>query len=279
MDCFGSVHTSHMSKPNVARVLSATAWTASVHTLHIGTWAFEGTFEGSRPSKLGPLKVPLKVLFEGTFEGSRPSKLLSKGRDRRRYHFEGPLRRYLWRYLQRYLRRYFWRYLRRSLWLHLWRSKPFDLHSTSPPPASQQRTFVEGLKGPDLRRYLRRRVLTDYPLSSQLKWSEMEWLISLVLGLSAVSTLWNKWALLHISLTHAVLRELLSVAGLSNSLAFVSRWYVFVIKSAAWAVWQNPVQHLIDCISFSATLSLPNYLTDDASSQIGYSAKKSQLWC
>ena len=30
-----SVHTSHMSKPNVARVLSATAWTASVHTAHM----------------------------------------------------------------------------------------------------------------------------------------------------------------------------------------------------------------------------------------------------
>ena len=30
-----SVHTLHMSKPNVTRVQSATEWTASVHTLHM----------------------------------------------------------------------------------------------------------------------------------------------------------------------------------------------------------------------------------------------------
>ena len=30
-----SVHTLHMSKPNVTRVQSATQWTASVHTLHM----------------------------------------------------------------------------------------------------------------------------------------------------------------------------------------------------------------------------------------------------
>ena len=43
MDCFGtyftewtaSVHTLHMSKPNVTRVQRATEWTASVHTLHM----------------------------------------------------------------------------------------------------------------------------------------------------------------------------------------------------------------------------------------------------
>ena len=29
------VHTSHMSKPNVTRVQSATEWTASVHTSHM----------------------------------------------------------------------------------------------------------------------------------------------------------------------------------------------------------------------------------------------------
>ena len=30
-----SVHTLHMSKPNVTRVQSATEWTASVHILHM----------------------------------------------------------------------------------------------------------------------------------------------------------------------------------------------------------------------------------------------------
>ena len=30
-----SVHTLHMSKPNVTRVQSATEWTASVHTSHM----------------------------------------------------------------------------------------------------------------------------------------------------------------------------------------------------------------------------------------------------
>ena len=30
-----SVHTLHMSKPNVTRVQSATEWTASVHTIHM----------------------------------------------------------------------------------------------------------------------------------------------------------------------------------------------------------------------------------------------------
>ena len=35
-------------------------------------------------------------------------------------------------------------------------------------------------------------------LSPEVRWSEMEWLVSLVLGLSAVSTLRNKWALLHV---------------------------------------------------------------------------------
>ena len=75
-----SVHTSYMSKPNVARVLSATAWTASVHTLHIGTWTFEGT--GSRPSKLegtfeGALRryLPRVATFQATFEGSGPLKV------------------------------------------------------------------------------------------------------------------------------------------------------------------------------------------------------------
>ena len=34
MDWTASVHTLHMSKPNVTRVQSATQWTASVHTLH-----------------------------------------------------------------------------------------------------------------------------------------------------------------------------------------------------------------------------------------------------
>ena len=32
-----SVHTLHMSQPNVTRVQSATEWTASVHTLHMST--------------------------------------------------------------------------------------------------------------------------------------------------------------------------------------------------------------------------------------------------
>ena len=35
-------------------------------------------------------------------------------------------------------------------------------------------------------------------LSPQLRWSEMEWLVSLVWGLSAGSTLWNEWILLHV---------------------------------------------------------------------------------
>ena len=35
-------------------------------------------------------------------------------------------------------------------------------------------------------------------LSPEVRWSEMEWLVSLVLGPSAVSTLRNEWALLHV---------------------------------------------------------------------------------
>ena len=193
------VHTSHMSKPNVARVLSATAWTASVHTSHIGTWTIEATFEGSRPSKLpskgrdlwrylwrslrrylrkgrdlpsylrrvgsfeafqaifegsGALKVPLKVPFEGTSERVGPSSYF-----RRVGTFEGTFEGLLWRSLGTFEGPFEGAFegLRLSI------SKPATFSASAPPPGSQQRTFVEGLKGPDLRRYLRRRVLTDYP--------------------------------------------------------------------------------------------------------------------
>ena len=130
MDCFGTYFTH--------RYLDLRRYLRRVAT-------FQATFEGS-----GPLKVPLKVPFEGTFDGSRPSKLPSKGRA-----FEGTFEGPLWRSL--------WRYLRRSLWRYLRSSAPLKVEALRPSPGSQQRTFVEGLKGPDLRRYLRRRVLTDYP--------------------------------------------------------------------------------------------------------------------
>ena len=80
--CLEFLHVFALSKPNVARVSSATAQTASTHIYRL--FEAEGTFEGlsngrDLPSYLrrvgsfessleGFLKVPLKVPFEGAFE-------------------------------------------------------------------------------------------------------------------------------------------------------------------------------------------------------------------
>ena len=182
-----SVHTSHMSKPNVTRVQSATGWTASVHTLHMskafrngllryilytcpnfptecnscskcygmdcfGTYfthryldlrrylrrvaTFQATFKGSGPKGRDlPSYLRRVATFQATFEGLGPLKVPSKV----------PLK------------------VPSKVCTSEGRSP--STFSTSPPPPVRlpAQTFVEGLKGPDLRTYLRRRVLTDYP--------------------------------------------------------------------------------------------------------------------
>ena len=81
MEWIASVHTSHMSKPNVARVLSATAWTASVNKVSSCSKCYDmdcfGTYFTHRSLNL-----------RSYLRGSRPSKIPSKGRK---------LWRYLWR--------------------------------------------------------------------------------------------------------------------------------------------------------------------------------------
>ena len=134
-----SVHTSYMSKRNVARVRSATAWTASVHTLHIGTWSFEGP--GSRPSKLegtfeGALRryLPRVAAFQATFEGSGPLKVPLKVPST--FDGSGPLK-VPWKvpFEGPFEGTFEGPFEGTFQGLQLWRSKPFDLQHLPPPPA------------------------------------------------------------------------------------------------------------------------------------------------
>ena len=152
---------------------------------------FEGTFEGWPGTFWRSLWSEIKLLcslvslrpsqvlegglnlFTSSFEGCEPSKVPLKGGDLRRYlrrvgTFEGPFEG---PFLKVPLK------VPSKVCTFEGRS-PWTFSASPPSPAPRQRTFVEGLKGPDLRRYLRRRVLTDYPvlsLSPESNWRHWRW--------------------------------------------------------------------------------------------------------